>query len=118
MFHHHHRVKVYSQSIKNGFILTLADVHDVPVVIINGQGIERKGFLQIVPGARTAITSKNGFFCNFRTDPGRSPSDFTGTATLSTIRTGASVSKVMLSIFQEFKSYLKAVNERPYSPGG
>ena len=55
-------------------MLTLADVHDVPVVIINGQGIERKGFLQIVPGARTSITSKNGYFGNFRTDPGRSPS--------------------------------------------
>ena len=44
-------------------------------------------------GFHKSIPSKNGYSDYFRTEPARSPSNFTGTGTISTSRTGAGVSE-------------------------
>ena len=49
---------MYTQNNYYGYSLTLADVHDVPLVIINEHCIELKGLSPIVTEARTAIVSK------------------------------------------------------------
>ena len=84
-----------TQATIKGYSFTLADEHDVPVVILNGQCFELKERSQIVLVARTAIASKNGYLGHFRTETGRPSSDFTGSAALSTSRKDAVVSKGM-----------------------
>ena len=72
-------------------------LHDVPVVIINRQCIELKGFHKSFPRL-TTIASKNGYFGHFCTEPDRDLPVFTGTVTLSRSRMDAGVSNLLLQI--------------------
>ena len=99
MFQHYHQVKrIHSRNYRRVQSHSCR-LHGVPVVIINRQCIELKGFHKSFPRL-TAIASKNGYFGHFCTEPDRDLPDSTGTVTLSRCRMGTGVSNVLLQILQ------------------